>query len=247
METALSVSTIVAAAAGLFSFLSPCVLPLVPSYLAYIAGVSFSELRDRPSGAARFAVMLNAVGFVTGFSLVFVAMGASVTLLGEWLITYRRLLQQIGGALIIVFGLHLLGVLRLPFLMRQAQFSLVNRPGGVLGSMAVGVTFASGWTPCIGPVLGSILTLAGANQTVGQGMMLLGAYSAGLALPFLASALAFGQFLRFSARFKRFLPFVDRVAGLLLIGVGVLLFMNYMPYLNAYFITLTPEWLLKRL
>jgi cytochrome c-type biogenesis protein len=247
MEAALSVSTIVASAAGLFSFLSPCVLPLVPSYLAYIAGVSFSELRDRPSGAVRLAVMLNAVGFVAGFSLIFVAMGASVTLLGEWLITYRRLLQQIGGALIIVFGLHLLGLLRLPFLMRQAQFSLVNRPGGVLGSMAVGVTFASGWTPCVGPVLGSILTLAGANQTVGQGMMLLGAYSAGLALPFLASAFAFGQFLRFSARFKRFLPFVDRVAGLLLIGVGVLLFMNYMPYLNAYFIALTPEWLLKRL
>lgn len=247
MEAALSVSTIVASAAGLFSFLSPCVLPLVPSYLAYIAGVSFSELRDRPSGAVRLAVMLNAVGFVAGFSLIFVAMGASVTLLGEWLITYRRLLQQIGGALIIIFGLHLLGVLRLPFLMRQVQLSLVNRPGGVLGSMAVGVTFASGWTPCVGPVLGSILTLAGANQTVGRGMMLLGAYSAGLALPFLASAFAFGQFLRFSAGFKRFLPFVDRVAGLLLIGVGVLLFMNYMPYLNAYFITLTPEWLLKRL
>lgn len=247
MESALGVSTLVAAAAGLLSFLSPCVLPLVPSYLAYIAGVSFAELRSRPTGTTRAAVLLNALGFVAGFSLIFVAMGASVTLLGEWLMAYRHLVQQIGGALIVVFGLHLLGVLRLPFLVRQATLSLANRPSGVLGSMAVGVTFASGWTPCVGPVLGSILTLASANQTLGDGMMLLGAYSAGLALPFLASALAFGSFLRFSARFRPYLRFVDRVAGLLLIGVGLLLFLNYMPYLNAYFISLTPEWLLRRL
>lgn len=247
MEGALGVPMTVAAAAGLLSFLSPCVLPLVPSYLAYLAGVSFADLRDRPRGPVRMAVMLNALGFVVGFSLVFVAMGASVTLLGGWLITYRRLLQQIGGVLILIFGLHLLGVLRLPFLLRQMQLSPAHRPQGVLGSVAVGVTFAAGWTPCVGPVLGSILTLAGADKTVGQGMMLLGAYSAGLALPFLASAIACSQFLRFSARFRRFLPLVDRVAGLMLIGVGVLLFMNYMPYLNAYFISLTPQWLLERL
>jgi cytochrome c-type biogenesis protein len=111
----------------------------------------------------------------------------------------------------------------------------------------VGVTFAAGWTPCVGPVLGSILTLAGATQTIDRGMLLLGAYSAGLALPFLASALAFGGFLRFFARFKRFLPMIDRVAGALLIGVGLLLVMNYMTYLNAYFISLTPQWLLERL
>lgn len=247
METALTLSVIVAAGAGLLSFLSPCVLPLVPSYLAYIAGVSFGELRDRPSPSVRLAVLLNALGFIAGFSLVFIAMGASVSLVGEWLITNRRLFQQVGGALVILFGLYLLGILRLPFLMRQVQLPLSHKPGGILGSVVVGVTFASGWTPCVGPVLGSILTLAGATQTLGQGMTLLGAYSAGLALPFLASALAVGQFLRFFTRFKRFLPWVDRVAGLILIGVGVLLVMNYMAYLNAYFISLTPQWLLKRL
>jgi cytochrome c-type biogenesis protein len=247
MESALTLSVIVAAGAGLLSFLSPCVLPLVPSYLAYIAGVSLGELRERPGWAVRLAVVGNALAFIAGFSLIFMAMGASVSLLGEWVITNRRLFQQAGGVLVIVFGLYLLGILRFPFLMRQVQLRLANRPGGLLGSLAVGVTFASGWTPCVGPVLGSILTLAGATQTLGQGMVLLGAYSAGLALPFLASAVAVGQFLRFFARFRRFLPLVDRVAGLILIGVGFLLFMNYMAYLNAYFISLTPHWLLKRL
>ncbi len=247
MEPALILPMIVAAGAGLLSFLSPCVLPLVPSYLAYIAGVSFGELRDRPSPAVRLAVGLNALGFIAGFSLVFIAMGVSFTLLGQWVIDSRRVLQQVGGALVILFGLYLLGILRLPFLMRQVQFTLSSRPGGIFGSAAVGVTFASGWTPCVGPVLGSILTLAGTTQTLGQGMLMLGAYSAGLALPFLVSALALGQFFRFFASFKRFLPLVDRAAGLILIGVGVLLVMNYMSYLNAYFISLTPQWLLKRL
>lgn len=247
MEAALNVSLIVAASAGLLSFLSPCVLPLVPSYLAYVTGVSFGDLQNRRGQSHRPAVVLHAFGFVAGFSLVFIAMGASVSLLGEWLMTYQRLLQQIGGALIIVFGLHLLGVLRLSFLLRQVQLSVAGRPGGPVGSAVVGVTFAAGWTPCVGPVLGSILTLAGTTQTAQQGMLLLGAYSAGLALPFLASAVAFGQFLRFFARFKRFLPIVDRGAGLLLVGVGLLLITNYMTSLNAYFISLTPQWLLERL
>jgi cytochrome c-type biogenesis protein len=247
MEVAFNLSVLVAAGAGLLSFLSPCVLPLVPSYLAYIAGVSFGDLHERPSPLVRLTVVGNALGFIAGFSLIFIAMGASVSLVGEWLVTYRRLFQQVGGVLVIVFGLYLLGIFRLPFLMHQVRLPLTNGPGGILGSAVVGVTFASGWTPCVGPVLGSILTLAGTTENLGQGMTLLGAYSAGLALPFLASALAFGQFLRFFTRFKRFLPLVDRVAGLILIGIGVLLFMNYMSYLNAYFISLTPQWLLKRL
>src|SRR3990170_7336557 len=220
MEAALTLSVIVAASAGL---------------------LSFRDLREDRRWTVRLTVVLNALAFIVGFSLIFIVMGASVSLLGEWVITNRRLFQQVGGALVILFGLSLLGVLRLPFLMRQVHLPLSNRPGGMLGSLAVGVTFASGWTPCVGPVLGSILTLAGTTGTLGEGMTLLGAYSAGLALPFLASALAFGQFLRFFARFRRFLPLVDRVAGLILIGVGVLLFMNYMAYLNAYFISLTPQ------
>lgn len=247
MESVFNISVIVAATAGLLSFLSPCVLPLIPSYLAYIAGVSFGDLREHSGRSVRATVVLNALAFIAGFSLIFIAMGASVTLLGAWIITNRRLFQRVGGVLVILFGLYLLGILRLPFLMRQVRIPLSNKPAGLLGSVAVGVTFAAGWIPCVGPVLGAILALAGTSETVGQGIRLLGAYSVGLALPFLASALAFGQFLRFFAMFKRFLPLVDRVAGLILIGVGVLLVMNYMSYLNAYFISLTPQWLLKRL
>lgn len=191
--------------------------------------------------------MLNALGFIVGFSAVFVAMGAAVTLVGGWLIAYRSLVQKVGGVLIIFFGLYLIGILRIPFLMRQLHFPLSSKPAGILGSVGVGVVFGAGWTPCVGPVLGSILTLAGTAQTPGDGMLLLVAYAAGLGLPFLASALAVNRFLAFFSRFRPFLPVVDRVAGLLLVGVGFLLVLNYMSTLNAYFISLTPQWLLERL
>lgn len=243
----MNVSVIVAASAGLLSFLSPCVLPLVPSYLAFVAGVSFGDLRDRPGRAAHRAVVLNALGFIAGFSLVFVTMGAAVTVLGNWLISYRGLVQKVGGVLVILFGLYLIGIFRVPFLMRQIRLPLARRPAGILGSIAVGVTFGAGWTPCVGPVLGAILTLASTTQTVGAGMLLLGAYAAGLGVPFLASALAVDRFVAFFGRFRPFLPIVDRVAGALLVAVGLLLVLNYMTLLNAYFISLTPQWLLERL
>ena len=241
------VSLILASGAGLLSFLSPCVLPLVPSYLAFVAGASLGDLRRRPSGAARRALLLNAVGFIAGFSLVLIALGAAATLIGGWLIAYRGLVQRIGGILIVLFGLYLIGILRVPFLMRQLRIPLSSKPAGVLGSVAVGVVFGAGWTPCVGPVLGSILTLAGTTQTVGEGVLLLAAYAAGLGVPFLVSALAVDRFLAFFSRFRPFLPVVDRVAGLLLVGVGLLLTLNYMTILNAYFIGLTPQWLLERL
>ena len=240
------VSLMVAASAGLLSFLSPCVLPLVPSYLAFVAGASLSDLR-RPDLATRRGLLLNAVGFILGFSAVFVVMGAAVTVAGGWLLGYRGLVQQVGGILIILFGLYLIGVLRVPFLMRQARFPLSSKPAGVLGSVAVGIVFGASWTPCVGPVLGSILTFASAGETVGDGILLLAAYAAGLGVPFLLSALAVDRFLAFFGRFRPFLPVVDRVAGVLLIGVGLLLALNYMTILNAYFISLTPQWLLERL
>jgi cytochrome c-type biogenesis protein len=242
----MNISLIVAAGAGVLSFLSPCVLPLVPSYLAFVAGISSGDFR-RPGRAARRVLVLNALGFIVGFSAVFVAMGAAVTLVGGWLIAYRSLVQKVGGVLIIFFGLYLIGILRIPLLMRQLHFPLSSRPAGILGSVGVGVVFGAGWTPCVGPVLGSILTLAGTAQTPGDGILLLVAYAAGLGLPFLASALAVDRFLAFFSRFRPFLPVVDRVAGLLLVGVGFLLVVNYMSTLNAYFISLTPQWLLKRL
>jgi cytochrome c-type biogenesis protein len=243
----MNISLIVAASAGLLSFLSPCVLPLVPSYLAFVAGASLGDLRHRPRGAARRALVLNALGFIVGFSLVLIALGAAATLIGGWLIAYRGLVQRIGGVLIILFGLYLIGLLRIPLLMRQIQLPLSSKPAGILGSVAVGVVFGAGWTPCVGPVLGSILTLAGTSQTVGEGVLMLAAYAAGLGVPFLASALAVDMFLAFFSRFRPFLPIVDRVAGLLLVGVGLLLALNYMTILNAYFIGLTPQWLLERL
>ncbi len=243
----MNVSILVAAGAGLLSFLSPCVLPLVPSYLAFVTGISLGELRRRGSPGTQLAVVGNALGFVAGFSLVFIAMGAAVTVLGQWLIGYRTVLQQVGGALIILLGLYLVGILRIPFLMRQLQLPLSRRPAGLLGAAVVGVTFGVAWTPCVGPILGAILTLASTTQTAGQGIVLLAAYAAGLAVPFLAAALALDWFLAFFSRFRPFLPVVDRVAGVLLVGVGLLLILNYMTILNAYFISLTPQWLLERL
>jgi len=146
----MKISLLVAASAGLLSFLSPCVLPLVPSYLAFVAGASLGDLR-RPARATRRALVLNALGFIVGFSLVFVAMGAAMTVVGGWLLGYRGLVQKVGGLVIILFGLYLIGIVRIPFLMRQARFPLSSRPAGVLGSGAVGVVFGAGWTPCVGP------------------------------------------------------------------------------------------------
>jgi cytochrome c-type biogenesis protein len=243
----MDISLMVAAGAGLLSFLSPCVLPLVPSYLAFIAGASLGDLRERPTRAVRWGLLGNAVGFVVGFSLVFLIMGAAVTVLGGWLIGYRGLVQKVGGVLIILFGLYLIGIFRVPFLMRQFRLPLQQKPAGILGSFVVGVTFGAGWTPCVGPVLGGILTLASTTQGLENGVLLLAAYAGGLAVPFLASALAVDRFLAFFSRFRPFLPVVDRVAGLLLVAVGVLLVLNYMTLLNAYFIGLTPQWLIERL
>jgi len=243
----MTISMAVAASAGFLSFLSPCVLPLVPSYLAFVAGASLGDLRERPRGAVRRTLLLNALGFVVGFSLVFVAMGAAVTLLSGWLLSYRGLVQKVGGILIILFGLYLIGVFRVSFLMRQFHLPISGRPAGLLGSVAVGVTFGASWTPCVGPALGSILTLASTTQTVGDGVLLLVAYAAGLGVPFFASALAVDRFLAFFSRFRPFLPAVERVAGVLLVGVGLLLVLNYMSILNAYFISLTPQWLIERL
>ena len=245
----MNVSILLAAGAGFLSFLSPCVLPLVPSYLAFVAGVSFSDLRARPGPAERRALVLNALGFIVGFSLVFLVMGAAATVVGGWFAGYRGLVQKVGGVLIILFGLYLIGlrILRVPFLTRQVHLALRRRPAGWLGALAVGVTFGAGWTPCVGPVLGSILTLASTTDTLRDGMLLLAAYATGLGVPFLASALAVDRFVVLFARFRPFLPIADRVAGPMLVVVGLLLVLNYMPLLNAYFITLTPQWLIERL
>jgi cytochrome c-type biogenesis protein len=238
-----SVGVAVAFTAGLFSFLSPCVLPLFPSYLSFITGMSVSDLSADLSMSARRRVMLHAVAFVLGFSIVFVALGASFSAASQFLLDYREWIRRVGGVLIVVFGLYIAGVFRLGLFARTAQWQIREKPAGYLGSLAVGVTFAIGWTPCVGP----ILSLAGTSETVQRGIGLLVAYSAGLGVPFLLSAVALGAFLRFFKRYRPFIPIVERGAGVLLVVVGVLVFTNYYVVLNTWAISLTPEWLLKRL
>ncbi len=242
-----SLGVAVAFGAGLFSFLSPCVLPLFPSYLSFITGMSVADLTGDITPAARRRVLLHAVTFVVGFSMVFIALGATFSAAGQFLLEHREWIRRLGGALIVLFGLYIAGVFRLGLFGRTAQFQLREKPAGYVGSLLVGITFAIGWTPCVGPILGAILSLAGTAETVQRGVGLLIAYSAGLGLPFLLSALALGSFLRFFKRYRPFIPVVERAAGVLLVIVGVLVFTNYYTVLNGWAISLTPEWLLRRL
>ncbi len=237
----------VAFSAGLFSFLSPCVLPLFPSYLSFITGMSVGDLAGDLSAVARRRVLLHAVAFVLGFSLVFIGLGASFSAAGQFLLDYRDWIRRAGGLLIIVFGLYVAGILKLGLFGRTAQWQVREKPAGYLGSLAVGITFAIGWTPCVGPILGAILSLAGTAETVRRGIGLLVAYSAGLGVPFLLSAVALGAFLRFFKRYRPFIPVVERAAGVLLVVVGVLVYTNYYVALNAWAVSLTPDWLLRRL
>ncbi|HEU5190754.1 MAG TPA: cytochrome c biogenesis protein CcdA [Methylomirabilota bacterium] len=242
-----SVGIIVAFSAGLFSFLSPCVLPLFPSYLSFITGMSVERLSGEVTAGTRGRVLVHSLAFIAGFTAVFVSLGVSVSAAGQFLLDYRDWIRIAGGILIIVFGLYIAGVLRVGLFGRTAQLQIREKRAGLLGSFAVGLTFAIGWTPCVGPILGSILTLASNDKTVAQGTGLLLAYSAGLGIPFLLFSLALGAFLRFFKRYRVFIPVVERVAGVLLIVVGVLVVSNYYIALNAWALTLTPEWLLKRL
>jgi cytochrome c-type biogenesis protein len=238
---------LVAFSAGLFSFLSPCVLPLFPSYLSFVTGMSVADLSTDLTTAARRRVMLHSLAFVLGFSIIFVALGASFSAASAFLLDYRDWIRRVGGLLIIVFGLYIAGLLRVGIFARTQQLQLREKPAGYVGSFIVGLTFAIGWTPCVGPILGSILSLAGTADTVRRGVGLLVAYSAGLGAPFLLSAVALGAFLKFFKRYRPFIPMVERFAGVLLVVVGVLVFTNYYLVLNSWAIALTPDWLLRRL
>ena len=232
----------VAFGAGLLSFLSPCVLPLVPSYLGFLTGMTFPEL-----GTRRRTALIHALLFVVGFSLVFILLGASATALGRALGYYQVWLQRVGGILIVFFGLFCLGVFSIPRLVTEHRVQLDRKPVGYLGSALVGMAFAAGWTPCIGPVLGGILGLAASSRDVGRGMMLLAVYSAGLALPFLVAAVAVESFLAWFQRFRMFLPWVMRISGLLLILVGGVLLTGEFTRLAGWLQSLTPERLRQQL
>jgi cytochrome c-type biogenesis protein len=206
---------------GLVSFLSPCVLPLVPPYLCYMAGVSLGELTAEDA-RSRWRVLLASGCFVLGFSTVFVALGASASAIGKILLSHSDVFSLLGGLAIIVMGLHFLGLFRIAFLDREARFNMRSRPAGPLGSYVMGLAFAFGWTPCIGPVLAAILAIAGTQQTVGRGATLLAAYSLGLGIPFLIAAFFAAPFMAFMARFKAYLGTVERTIGGLLVLTGVL-------------------------
>jgi cytochrome c-type biogenesis protein len=242
-----SLGVVVAFSAGLLSFLSPCVLPLFPSYLSYITGMSVERLAGAPTAPDRARILGHSLAFIAGFSAVFVSLGASFSAAAQFLLDYRDWIRLAGGALIVVFGLYVAGVLRIGAFTRTRQVQFRSKPAGLLGSFAVGLTFAIGWTPCVGPILGAILTLASNEETVAQGVGLLLAYSAGLGIPFLAFSLALGGFLGFFRRYRPLIPVVERAAGVLLVIVGVLVLTNYYIVLNAWAMSITPEWLMKRL
>jgi cytochrome c-type biogenesis protein len=218
------VSLFAALTAGLLSFLSPCILPLIPAYLSFISGLSLGEMRNEESDAKSFAkVMTNALLFVMGFSFVFVSLGASATFLGKFLVEELGILRKVAGALVILFGLHMLGLFRIGFLDQEKRYHQKTKSLGLFGSFLVGVAFALGWTPCIGPILATILFLASTKETVAQGIWLLAVYSAGLGVPFLLAALALDRFFQVSSAFKRHFRAIEITSGVLLIGVGILI------------------------
>ena len=242
MSEPTSLGLLVAFLAGLLSFLSPCVLPLVPSYIGFLTGLTLDEMPGR-----RRTAMIHAVLFVAGFTLIFLLLGASATALGRSLNYYKVWLQRAGGLLIIFFGLVCLGVVKLGILQAERRVHLDRKPVGYLGSLLVGIAFGAGWTPCIGPILGGILGLAAAADTLGRGLTLLGAYSAGLAVPFLLAAWAGDGVLEWFKKFRPYLPWVMRISGLLLIVVGILLLTGEFTRLAAWLTQLTPAGLLERL
>ncbi len=239
-----SVGITIALTAGVLSFLSPCVLPLVPSYLSFVTGMSLEDLQE---GFDRRRVMVHSALFVSGFTLIFVLLGASATFIGSFLLYNSDWIARIGGVIIIVFGLHLMGVFRLLPLMSEKRVHLANKPAGYVGTVAVGIAFGAGWTPCIGPVLGAIMTMAASQEQVTAGMWLLFVYSMGLAIPFLLAALAMERFLRAFSRFRRFLPAIQIGAGALLVLLGILLVTGSFVVLAAWLNRFTPEFLLERL
>ena len=242
MEPTATFGLVVSFTAGLLSFLSPCVLPLIPSYVTFITGMSLDEVQR-----TRRVALIHALLFIAGFTLIFLALGATATVLGRALLAYRGWISRVGGVLIIGFGLYLLGAFHLGALARERRVHLADKPVGYLGTVLVGVAFGAGWTPCIGPILGSILIFTSSTADLARGLLLLFTYSLGLAIPFLVAALAIDHFLAGVARIRARLVWVNRVSGALLIIVGVLLLTNYFSLMASYLQVLTPAALRSRL
>ena len=248
------VSFLAAFIGGVFSFISPCVLPLVPGYISFISGMSLDELKgteatarteatEKAAVARRRRLLVTSVAFVLGISIVFISFGASATALARLLGRHQSILEKIAGVVVIIFGLHLAGVFRIKWLDMDTRQQAGSRPAGLFGAFLVGVAFALGWTPCIGPILGGILVIAGSKETVSEGVALLAVYSAGLGVPFILTALAMDRFFLASARIRRHYKTIERVSGGLLILLGLLILTNQFSiivrYLDRWFPWLT--------
>ncbi len=228
--------------AGLLSFLSPCVLPLIPSYVTFVTGMSLDDVQR-----SRRLALVHALLFVIGFSIVFLALGATATAVGRLLLVKRMWISRIGGLLVILFGLYLLGVFDIALFSRERRFHVTDKPLGYLGSVVVGIAFGAGWSPCIGPILGSILTYTATQADLNRGLVMLGFYSLGLAIPFLAAAVAIDRFIGLFRRFSKHMVWVNRFAGALMIAVGILLVTNYLTVISSALQGFTPEFIRSRL
>lgn len=236
-----NVTLVAAFVAGFLSFISPCVLPLIPGYISFISGASLDDMRSGQR-AARRHVLLSSLAFVLGFSLVFIALGASATAIGRFIFDKQPILSKIAGALIIVFGLHMMGVFRLGFLDSEKRAQARRKPAGPVGALLVGIAFAFGWTPCIGPILAGILAIAASRDTIAEGVLLLAIYSLGLGVPFLLTSMAIDRFFSVAAAIRRHYHAIELTSGGLLVAIGVLIFTGQLtvivrylqPYLPVY-------------
>ena len=216
------ISVFAAFSGGVLSFLSPCVLPLLPAYLSFITGITFSSEDAAPEVQLR-STAINSLSFIAGFSIVFILLGAAASSAGQLLMEHLNLVKLFGGLLIMVFALFVLGAAKIPFLNYEARFRLKSRPAGYFGSFAAGIVFSAGWTPCVGPILGSILVLAAGQASVSKGMLLLAFYSLGLGLPFFLASLSVNSFLAYYKRFGRYIKYANLAAGLFLLATGAVL------------------------
>lgn len=221
--------------AGLLSFLSPCVLPLIPSYITYITGLSFADLQaEHPSHIIRQKTILHSLFFICGFTVVFVLLGASATFIGSFLNHNATIIRKVGGILLVILGIHVTGLVSLRFLLGEKRVSIKHKPSGYVGSFLVGIAFAAGWTPCIGPILAAILAVAATEESVYQGVILLLLYSLGLGVPFFVSALAMHQFLTLFNRFKKYIRLFEIITGIFLMLIGILIYTNWLTRLSGY-------------
>ncbi|KPK95656.1 cytochrome C biogenesis protein [bacterium SM23_31] len=235
------ISIFVAFSAGFISFISPCVLPLIPAYISFISGVSIDVLKDKDSRLKNIKnIMVNSALFVLGFSAVFILMGASATIIGSFLIAKLSILSKIAGGMIILLGLHFSGIFRIKYLNYEKRFNIHSSKLGLLGIFVAGLAFAFGWTPCIGPILASILTLAATKKTVSDGVLLLSAYSLGLGIPFFITGIAVNTFLNLFSKIKRYYKIIEIISGLFLVIIGVMIMFNYFSIISGYLIKWFP-------